>query len=556
LKLYNPDLTRAARGQIPVDLVVRNALIFNPFSCTWDTGDFAVKDGIIIGTGHYQGHKELDLHGARVIPGLIDSHVHIESSLLTPREYARLVANHGTTTVIADPHEIANVLGLNGIGYMIRDSEGADIDIFYSLPSCVPSTPVDTGGAVLTAKDLEKLRGTEKIIGLGEMMNVPGVLGCDPGIREKLALCVIIDGHAPLLTGNDLNAYILNGPQSDHECTHEDEAREKLSKGMFIYLREGSTERNIEALLPVVSSCSSSRCSFATDDRHADILARDGHIDALVREALSHGCPLEICIRMATLTPAERFRLHDRGAIAPGRVADFCIVDVSRDFRVLKTYRRGVETGVSRHRNGTPAPSMISATVPPTGALEISKKGEARVIGIVPGQIITRSLRYEVKGSELPDIQRDIIKAVACSRYQPGVSGIGLVQGFGFSTGAIAGSVSHDAHNIIATGTSDNEIRRAIEAVILNRGGLAAVNGDDLIILPLESAGLMSVRSFDEVTEDLGKLYSMTEKCGAIRDPFMYLSFLCLPVIPELRLTTKGLFSVEEFTHVPLFTGQ
>jgi adenine deaminase len=534
-------------------MVIRNAELFDPFTCCWDLVDFAIKDGIVLGTGKYSGIQEIDCKGARVVPGLIDSHVHVESSLLSPAEYARLVACHGTSTVIADPHEIANVLGKEGIDYMLRASQNTAIDFFYMVPSCVPSTPADTGGATLDAPDLAAFAGRDGVLGLGEMMNVPGVLSGDTGIIQKLGIFTLVDGHAPVLAGNDLNAYILAGPGSDHECTGVAEAREKLSKGMYIYLRDGSTEMNIPALLPVVTACSVSRCSFSTDDRHVDTLIHRGHIDGAIRTAVSEGVELELALRMATLSAAGRFGLHDRGAISPGRLADFSIVDTKKEFIVKRVFRRGKENATESVPVTPPANPNMQATVPGPADFALTGNGLARVIGIVPGQIITRELHFEIQGAALPDLEQDIIKTTVCSRYCPGVNRTGLVHGFSFDHGAIAGSVSHDAHNIIAAGTTDEEIRKAIAAVICHKGGLAAVNGDDVTVLPLENAGLMSVRPYEEVAQQLEQLHSATHKMGGIDDPFMYLSFLCLPVIPQLRLTVRGLFSVEKFEQVPLF---
>ena len=546
------SLIKAARGLSLADVVVRNAELYDPFTCSWGLVDFAIKDGIVLGPGNYSGNQEIDCKGARVVPGLIDSHVHIESSLLCPAEYARLVARHGTSTVIADPHEIANVLGKEGIDYMLLASQDTGIDFFYMLPSCVPSTPGDTGGATLEASDLATLAGRGGVIGLGEMMNMPGVLSGDPEVLKKLGILPLIDGHAPMLTGQDLNAYILAGPDSDHECTHAAEAREKLSKGMYIYLREGSTEKNIKALLPVVTPCSVSRCTFSTDDRHADTLMEMGHIDGIIRTAVSEGLELELALRMATLSGAERFGLHDRGAISPGRVADFSLLDTRKEFFVRRTFRRGKEI-LSRSVPATvTAPPNMQATVPGPEDFVINGNGLARVIGLVPGQILTKELRFEIQSARLPDYDRDIIKTTVCSRYCPGMNMTGLVHGFSFDHGAIAGSVSHDAHNIIAAGTSDKEIQRAIAAVISQKGGLAAVNGDTVTMLPLQNAGLMSAGPYEEVVEQLGMLHAATQEMGGINDPFMYLSFLCLPVIPELRLTIQGLFSVEKFACVPL----
>ena len=307
-----------------------------------------LKDGIVLGIGDYDGKTVYDFSGQYIIPGLIDAHVHIESSLLTPREYARLVALHGTTTVVADPHEIANVAGAAGLEFMLAEREGAATDIRYLLPSCVPATPTEAGGAILDAADLRPFIGREGVLGLAEMMNVPGVLAGDPGIGEKLALSTIRDGHAPLLNGKDLNAYVLAGLQSDHECTTLAEAEEKLERGMYIFIREGSTERNIAALIPLVSPVTVSRCCFATDDCHADLLAESGHIDRCIRRAIECGFSPELAIRMATLSPAERFGLSDRGALVPGRRADFCVIDDPHRCTVKKVFRGGREVAASK----------------------------------------------------------------------------------------------------------------------------------------------------------------------------------------------------------------
>ena len=550
-----PDLVPAARGAVPSDLVLRNAEIFDAFSCSWETNDIAIRSGIIVGIGRlYRGVRERDLKGARLVPGLIDSHVHIESSLLVPGEYARLVAIHGTTTVIADPHEIANVAGKRGIEYMLAARAGAPADILFLLPSCVPATPVDVGGATLDAAALSGFIGREGILGMGEMMNVPGVLSGDPGVRGKLALSDLRDGHAPLLSGMDLNAYILAGPDSDHECTGLKEAEEKLRRGMYIFLREGSTEKNISALVPLVTPYTVSRCSFATDDCHADILARDGHIDRCVRKAICCGLEPELAIRMATLSPAERFGLADRGALSPGRRADFCIIDDPREFRVRETFFRG--RPVSEYVAGADVtinlPS-IQCKTPSVHQISLAGSGPARVIGLVPGQIITESLVTDLDAAALPDFRQDLLKIVVCNRYGNGKVGTGIVHGFGIQRGAIAISVSHDAHNIIATGTSDGEIIAAIDKVIRTGGGMVTVDGRDAVVLPLECAGLMSALPAKNVIEKLESLAKKTTEMGAISDAFMYLSFLALTVIPSLRITERGLFDSAAFRDVPVF---
>lgn len=547
-------LIAAARGDIPADLLFTNAEIFNPFSCSWDLTSFGVKDGIVLGTGVYRAHKVCSLKNARVVPGLIDAHVHVESSMLTPFEYAHLVSSHGTTTVIADPHEIANVLGSAGIRYMLAARPALSIDLLIMLPSCVPATPDDLGGAVLNAADLEPFLDLDGVIGVGEMMNVPGVIGNDPEVALKCALSPIVDGHAPLLSGHPLDAYILAGVQSDHECTTAREAGERLSRGMYLYLREGSTEQNLKALASVVSRCTVPRCSFATDDRHADLLARAGHIDDCIRKAIEYGVDPDDAIRMATLSPAERFRLTDRGALAPGRRADFCVLQKGSIFTVQRTFRGGRPVdAVDADMPPTPHPVRTYAcTAPDRHELKIRTQGSCRVIGLVPGQILTDSLVLTPTAGIVPDLEEDLLKVVVCDAYRGSQYGVGLVHGFGFKSGAIATSVAHDAHNIIAVGTSDQEINRAVDQVISAHGALAAVLGERTAILPLECAGLMSVLPYRQVVADLDKVNDLAAGMEGIRDPFMYLSFLALPVIPHLRITPRGLFDVDAQQLVPL----
>ncbi|MDD1684027.1 MAG: amidohydrolase family protein, partial [Methanoregula sp.] len=433
MEMFRKDLLDAARGLVPADIVCKNAGIFNPFTCSFETGTLAIKDGIVLGTGDYAAKSVYDFQGQYIVPGLIDAHVHIESSLLTPREYARLVALHGTTTVVADPHEIANVAGSAGLEFMLDQREGAAADILYMLPSCVPATPTEAGGATLDAAGLGPFFGREGVLGLAEMMNVPGVLAGEPDIREKLALSPVRDGHAPLLAGKDLNAYILAGLQSDHECTTLAEAEEKLERGMYIFIREGSTERNIAALVPLVNPTTVSRCCFATDDCHADLLMEDGHIDRCIRKAIVCGLSPELAIRMATLSPAERFGLSDRGALVPGRRADFCVIDDPRRFVVSKVFRGGVEVPLTKPAGTTVPPESFHCTTPSARSIRITGSGMARVIGLVPHQIMTEPLEYTLDALAVPDHGRDILKVVVVNRYRPGPCGVGLVHGFGFS---------------------------------------------------------------------------------------------------------------------------
>ena len=515
-----------------------------------------MKDGYVVGLGNYEGKQEYDLAGAYVVPGLIDAHVHIESSLLAPAEYARLVLAHGTTTVVADPHEIANVCGVPGIEYMLAEGARTPLDILIMLPSCVPATPLDAGGAVLTADDLARFRGREGVIGLAEVMNVPGVLSGAPDLRAKMDLFEIIDGHSPFLSGKDLDAYVYAGAGSDHECTTLAEAREKLLRGMYIMIREGSTEKNLKDLLPLVDACTAPRCCFATDDRHADMLASEGHIDDCIRKAVAAGLKVELALRMATLSAAERFGLRDRGALVPGRLADFCVVDDLDRFRILGTFKRGVEVANAGYREPACPAAPLHARVPEPRDIRVTGSGEARVIGIVPGQITTRLLRCPVDAANIPDTGRDILKAVVTDRYRASGSGVGLVHGFGLNVGAIAGSVSHDSHNIVAVGAGDADIVRAIDEVVRLGGGLAVVAGDEVTALPLECAGLMSALPCEEVVGRLAALEEHARQLGSIENPFMYLSFLALTVIPELRVTERGVFDVLAFADVPLLDEQ
>jgi adenine deaminase len=548
-----PALIRAARGELPSDVVFRNAELFNPYTLTWDSAGFAVKHGIVVGTGSYKGIREVDLKGRRIIPGMVDAHVHIESSLLVPSEFARLAAQHGTTTVVADPHEIANVCGMAGIEYMISEREGLPIDIFFMLPSCVPASPFDQGGAVLSASDLAVFKGRPGIPGLGEMMNVPGVLSMDREVYEKIRTFSRIDGHAPLLSGKDLNAYILAGMESDHECLTLAEATEKLKKGMYIFLREGSTEKNLRDLSPLVTPASSFRCAFATDDRHVDMLVECGQIDDCVRKAVSFGVEPELALRMATLSPCLRFGLGDRGAIAPGKIADFCVLGDGKEFEIAKTYRRGMEIVQEPFVRRSCICHAMRTTPPTPAMLKIEGAGNAQVISVIPGQILTEKIVVPLDGRDIPDTTQDFLKVVVCNRYGDQACATGLVHGLGLQHGALASSVAHDAHNIIATGVSDQDIIRAISLLIGSGGGLAAVDGEATALVPLECAGLMSLGPYQEVYRQLRALNTFAESMGSVKDPFMYLAFLSLSVIPHLRISDHGLVDVDRFTRTPLF---
>lgn len=567
------ELLGAALGDEPCDIVFRNANVFNPFSCTWELCDFGVKDGIVVGKGDYKGKEETDLGGAKVIPGLIEAHVHIESSLLTPAEYGRVILKCGVTTVIADPHEIANVCGKKGIEYMISEAEKTAADIFFMLPSCVPATAFDKAGAVLNADDLKELYDSYNvadrdsnassrggIIGLGEMMNYPGVIGGDEEVFRKLALCDIRDGHCPHLSGKALNAYVMQGIGSDHESTSYEEGYEKLNSGMHILIRD-STAEDGSGLISLVNPYTASRCMFATDDRHVDFLCSDGSIDDCMRNAIARGLAPDLAYRIATLSAAEYFGLHDRGALVAGRLADFCIIDESspEKFRVVKTYKRGIDTAKFADIPVKPAVLDSVFDMPEISVSDIAlpkRNGTAHVIGIVKGQIITENLRMNIDSAQIPDMREGIIKCVVCGRYGTGKIGVGLVKGLGLAKGAIAVSVSHDSHNVIAAGCSDEEIVRALNLIRENRGGISCVCGDDECVLPLSCGALMSYDPYEKVNEQLcGLNESLIKICvpDITDSPIIHLSFLALTVIPSLKITERGLFDVEAFSDINLF---
>lgn len=548
------ELVRAARGEETVDLAILNAVVFNPFLGEWEETALGIHVGRVLGPGRYRARCELDLGGARVVPGLIDPHVHIESSLLSPFEYARLAATHGTTTLVADPHEIANVLGVPGIEYMLACRPHLPIDLLLTLPSCVPATPADVGGAVIEAGELAPLADREGVVGLGEVMNVPGLIGGDPDLAAKVALLRNVDGHAPGLAGFDLNAYALAGAQSEHEAATAAEGRDRLARGMYLFLREGSTERNLAALLPLVTPATAPRCAFCTDDRHADLIRRDGLIDDCVRRAIDGGLEPELALRMATLSAAERFDLADRGALAPGRRADLCVLAPGDGFAIARTFVCGKEV-VDQGPTPTPVPPParpMRCRVPVAGELVPVVDGCSRVIELVPGQIRTRAVDIAVQAGSLPDTARDLLPAAVCDAYRGTGTGVGIVRGFGLVHGAIASTVAHDAHQVVTVGAEPAAMAAAVGAVVASRGGLAAVGLGETTLLPLPVAGLMSDRPYDEVADGLDRLAAHAARLGAVPDAFMHLSFLALTVIPERRLTERGVFDHAVFGDVPL----
>ncbi len=563
-------IIRAARGKEPAELVFKNARIVDVFTGQIVPGDLAVSAGTILGIGRYAGRRCLDLGGRFLAPGFIDPHVHIESAMTVVAEFARAVVPCGTTTVCADPHEIANVLGAEGIDSMLRAANGQPLNVFFTLPSCVPATPMETAGAALGAAELAPYLGDERIVALGEMMNFPGVLHADPEVLGKITAARLhrkpADGHAPGLAGLDLNAYAAAGIASDHECATAAEARAKLAAGMHIMIREGSAARNLAALLPVVDRHSARRMMWCTDDRHPHDLLGEGHIDSIVRRAIRLGLDPVTAIQMGTLNPAEYFGLKTLGAIAPGRQADLVVFSDLACPRIEAVYARGVE--VARDGRMTVARPAAAAGVLPTRMdvplervdLRVPLQGERmRVIAIVPDQIVTRQQILGVTardGAAVADPARDLLKIAVVERYTGSArTGIGFVRGLGLKRGALAASVAHDAHNLIVVGADDDAMRTALAALVATGGGLVAVDRRGVRAqLPLPFAGLMSPEPVEKVKAALDELLRAAWDLGAgLKDPFMTLSFLALAVIPELKITDHGLIDVNRFSPVPLF---
>ncbi len=558
------ELIDVAAGRRKADLILRNGKIVDVFSGEIITDDVVIYGDRIaaIGSG-YEAEEVVDVSGKFVMPGFIEGHIHIESSMLSPRRFAEAVSRLGTTTVIADPHEIANVLGLEGIKFMIDDSEGLPVDIFFMAPSCVPATDMETSGAVLTADDLKKLKNEPRVLGLAEMMNFPGVVLGLPDVIEKLAAFDLKDGHAPLLRGKDLNAYIAAGIYSDHECENPDEALEKLRRGVHVMIREGTGARNLDALIGIVNENNWAFLSLVSDDRHPGTIVDEGHLNYLIRRAMDRGISLVNSVRMATINTARYFRLHDRGGIAPGKIADIVVAEELPD--VLHV----IKSGKFVLRDGDP---VVSVDVPESrriGKVEVEPSIEKiivrpsgskmRVIVAHEGSLITDVMLAEPKidgDVVVSDPDRDILKISVWERHRgTGNVGVGFVHGFGLKKGAIAGSVAHDSHNIIAVGVDDTDIVAAVKHIAEMGGGLAVVaDGKVIASLPLPIAGLMSDEPIERVAAMERRLNEAAGELGSpMKAPFMTLSFMALPVIPHLKLTDKGLVDVDKFDFVGLF---
>ena len=563
----------AATGSKKAELVLKNAQIVNVFTQSVETGDIAIEGGYIVGIGNYEGITEKDLGGAYVCPGFLDGHIHIESSMTSPGEFERAVVPHGTTAVITDPHEIANVAGTAGIRFMMQSAQKLELDVYFMLPSCVPATDLDESGAELLAKDLEPFYADEKVLGLAEMMNAFGVTHGDKGCFEKLvqarSLKKAIDGHAPALSGKELNAYVTAGIRSDHECSDFEEAKEKFARGQWIMIRQGTAAKNLKALMGMFEDPYYQRCLLVTDDKHPGDLIRIGHIDAIIREAVSMGADPIRAIRMGTLNAAAYFGLHDMGAVAPGYKADLAVFDDLRTLNVKQVYKGGklvAEDGKMLHQKEkiTDWSDEIKERVfhsfhrDPITVEELQLKETTgthqRVIDMVAHELITRERIEEWK--ELPDVakgvdvSRDIVKLAAIERHKnTGHVGLGFLGKYGLKKGAVATSIGHDSHNLVIAGVTDEDMVLAGNRVIENGGGLAiALEGKVLADLPLPIGGLMADEPVEVVDEKLEHMKKLSVELGISEDidAFMTLAFISLPVIPKLRLNTYGVVDVEK----------
>lgn len=548
-----------AAGREKADLVLKNAKYLNVFSNEFLCGDIAVANGLIAGVGKYDGKTEIDVSEKLVLPGFIDAHIHLESSMVTPAEFAKAVVAHGTTTVITDPHEITNVMGIDGVEYMIQASQNLPIDVHFMMPSCVPATEIDESGAELDCKDIDLYLDNKKVLGLAEMMNYVGVINGDKNVLSKIVTSQAhhkkIDGHAPELSGNDLNAYIAAGVYSDHECSTFENALEKLRKGQFIMIREGTAAHNLKALMPLLTQQYYSRCMFATDDKHPSDLLYGGHIDYIVKQALKNGADPIVALKTATHHAARYFLLNNKGAIASGYLADIVVVDNLEDFNVETVFKRGklVFDGEVKDFSVPTVDEKLAEKCFDTFHLDsvtpssFKVDGKLGLIGLVGGELLTRNLGTADK----IDVENDILK-IACIERHKGTNhiGVGYVKGYSLKSGAVATSVAHDSHNIITVGCNDDDIAVAVNAIKDSKGGIAVVeNGKIKALLELPIAGLMSDEPLTTVNEKLENAKSSAYELGADKsiDPFMTLSFLSLPVIPSLRITTKGVFDAENW---------
>lgn len=562
-----------AMGRVPADIVIKHCKVVNVYSGEIQEGNIAICDGYIAGIGDYQAKEEIDAKGRYAVPGFIDSHIHIESSYLSPEELGKLLIPHGGTTIMADPHEIANVCGEAGLAYMVEAGKKTALDIKYELPSCVPATPFENAGAILGAREIEKLIPSDDFIGLGEFMNFPGVIGADEDVLDKLVAAKKegkwIDGHGSGLSGHALNAYSSTGILADHECSTVEEMKERLDRGMYILLRQGSACHNLRTLLQGVTPYNSRRCLLCSDDRQPKTILNEGHLDNHLRICVEEGLDAVTAIRMATLNAAECFGLNDRGAIAPGKRADIVLLDDLTYFHVNRVWVEGklvAEEGdylpaVEKHDISSVKGSVVLKDFSKEKFKMNLKSNKVNVIGILPGGVVTEKLTAKVELDEHGEFvwnpNEDIVKVAVLERHHmTGNVACGFLKGYGIKEGAVALSVAHDSHNIIVVGVNDDEMEFAVNALVEQEGGIVLVkNGKVVESMPMPIAGLMSDQSGEWVDEKLtsihDKAYTELGICGSV-EPVMTLCFMSLIVIPELKLTDTGLFDVTTFSFIPI----
>ena len=561
--LKKQRIIAAAAGREPADLVLKNATFVNVFSNELSTMDIAVAEGLIVGMGSYQGRSEVDCTDKIVLPGFLDAHIHLESSLVSPTEFVKAVLPHGTTTVVTDPHEIANVMGTDGIEYMLQATEDLPVDVRFMLPSCVPATPLDESGAILDYRAIDSFYDHPRVQGLAEMMNFVGAINGDEQTVEKIVAAQAhhkkIDGHAPDLQGNDLNAYIAAGVYSDHECHDVKDAIAKLERGQFIMIREGTAARNLEALMPLLTGKYADRCMFCTDDKHPNDLLEKGHIDYIVKKAISLGADPITAVKVACHNAARYFLLNNRGGISPGYLADFVIIDNFQNFNIEQVYKKGVLMVDHGEIQDFPSPEIEpylverahkTFHVAALTAEDFAEKRPRGIIGMVDGEITTVDAGY----SDRIDVEYDVLKIAVVERHKNTHHiGIGYIQGYGLKSGAVATSISHDSHNIIVVGTNETDMAAAVNRVVELNGGIVVWDGGQPVAeVPLAIAGIMSDEPLVTVNEKLETAKDAAHKLGVNPgiDPFMTLSFMALPVIPSLRITTRGVFDVTTQSYV------
>ena len=561
--LKKQRVIEAASGRQKADLVLKNATYVNVFSNELLTCDIAVANGLIVGLGSYEGEVEYDMTGKIVCPGFVDAHIHLESSLVTPKEFVRATLPHGTTTVITDPHEITNVMGTDGIDYMFQATEGLPIDVRFMLPSCVPATPMDESGANLDYRAIDSFYDYPRVQGLAEMMNAYGVIHNDAEVVSKIIASQAhhkkIDGHAPGLQGKDLDTYVAAGVYSDHECATMEDALAKLQRGQFIMIREGTAARNLEALAPLLTPQYAERCMFCTDDKHPSDLLEKGHIDYIVKKAISLGADPITAVKVACHNAARYFLLNNRGGISPGYLADFVIIDNFQDFNIEQVYKKGVLMVDHGEIQDFPSPEIEpylverahkTFHVAALTAEDFAEKRPRGIIGMVDGEITTVDAGY----SDRIDVEYDVLKIAVVERHKNTHHiGIGYIQGYGLKSGAVATSISHDSHNIIVVGTNETDMAAAVNRVVELNGGIVVWDGGQSVAeVPLAIAGIMSDEPLVTVNEKLETAKDAAHKLGVNPgiDPFMTLSFMALPVIPSLRITTRGVFDVTTQSYV------